>query len=85
MELGVRPAYRRKGLGRQLHDELLLSRPEPSATLKVWSTALAREVYLQWGWRRFAGLTHTAPSVDILTLTLNDPSMRRFSTAGNTT
>jgi ribosomal protein S18 acetylase RimI-like enzyme len=52
MELGVRPAYRRKGLGRQLHDELLLSRPEPSATLKVWSTALAREVYLQWGWRR---------------------------------
>jgi GNAT superfamily N-acetyltransferase len=72
MEFGVHPAYRGRGLGRQLHDQLLLSRPESSATLKVWTAAPVREVYLQWGWRQFAGLTDVTPPVDILVLTLDD-------------
>lgn len=52
-ELMVRPAYRGRGYGRQLHDTLLADRPEHRATLLVRpDNHPARPAYLRWGWHK---------------------------------
>ena len=54
-ELAVRPAWRRQGIGRVLHDLLLRDRPEERATLVVWpDAAAAQHAFASWGWRKLA-------------------------------
>lgn len=50
-ELMVHPAWRRHGIGRTLHNELLSHRAEERATLLVRpDNEPARSAYLRWGW-----------------------------------
>jgi ribosomal protein S18 acetylase RimI-like enzyme len=55
VELAVRAAWRRQGIGRSLHDLILAGRPEERATLTVPPAATAAEAAFQsWGWRKVA-------------------------------
>ena len=50
-ELMVRPAQRRRGYARALHDSLLHNQPETRATLLVRpDNTPARTAYRSWGW-----------------------------------
>lgn len=52
-ELMVRPGYRRRGIAKRLHDELLGARSEPSAELLVEKgNAPAQAAYRSWGWHK---------------------------------
>lgn len=56
-QLMVLPAWQRRGYAKQLHDALLLDRPEERATLLVKPSNIpARTAYLSWNWRRFGQL-----------------------------
>jgi GNAT superfamily N-acetyltransferase len=56
-EIMVRANWRRRGIARQLHDELMLDRPEERATLLVEPrNTPAKSAYAQWGWRRLGSL-----------------------------
>jgi ribosomal protein S18 acetylase RimI-like enzyme len=56
-ELMVRPAWRRRGYARALHDSLLSNRPEERATLLVRpDNAPAHAAYRSWGWYKLAEL-----------------------------
>ncbi|HEV2089051.1 MAG TPA: GNAT family N-acetyltransferase [Cryptosporangiaceae bacterium] len=51
-EIMVLAEWRRRGIARRLHDELLAARPEERATLLVEPTNVAaRSAYQAWGWR----------------------------------
>jgi GNAT superfamily N-acetyltransferase len=50
IELVVRSAWRGRGIGRALMDDLLAGRPERYATLLSEPEAPAREIYDRWGW-----------------------------------
>jgi ribosomal protein S18 acetylase RimI-like enzyme len=53
VELVVRAAWRRQGIGRELHDLLLQGRREERATLVVWPEATAAQrAFQSWGWYR---------------------------------
>lgn len=53
VELLVRAAWRRQGIGRTLHDLLLRGRREERATLVVWPEATAAQrAFHSWGWRK---------------------------------
>jgi len=53
VDLVVRAAWRRQGIGRALHDLLLRGRSEERATLVIWPEATAAQHALQsWGWRK---------------------------------
>jgi ribosomal protein S18 acetylase RimI-like enzyme len=55
IDLLVRAAYRRQGIGQNLHDLLLAGRPEERATLVVWpEAAAAQSAFQSWGWRKVA-------------------------------
>jgi len=49
-EFMTRKRHQGRGVGRQLHDELLAHRSEERATLLVRTDNPARELYLRWGW-----------------------------------
>jgi GNAT superfamily N-acetyltransferase len=62
IELLVRAAWRRQGIGRALHDILLRNRPEERATLIVLPTATpALQAFQNWGWRKVARTRDTGP------------------------
>jgi ribosomal protein S18 acetylase RimI-like enzyme len=51
LELAVREPWRRRHIGRDLHDALLASRPEERAVLMVDRSAQpAKAAYARWGW-----------------------------------
>lgn len=53
IELIVRAPWRRRGVGRALHDALLADRPEERATLCASPEAeSAQAAYASWGWRK---------------------------------
>jgi ribosomal protein S18 acetylase RimI-like enzyme len=55
LELAVRAAWRRQGIGRVLHDMVLRNRSEERATLVVRPAATAAQAAFQdWGWRKVA-------------------------------
>ncbi|WFE33097.1 GNAT family N-acetyltransferase [Micromonospora sp. WMMD975] len=61
-ELLVQPQWRRQGVARALHDQLLSRRAEDRATLLVDpENSVARRVYDSWGWRH---VTHLTPAWD---------------------
>jgi ribosomal protein S18 acetylase RimI-like enzyme len=54
-QLAVRPAWRRQGVGRELHDLLLAERSEERATLTVAPDAsAAQRAFRAWGWQKIA-------------------------------
>ena len=69
-EIMVRARWRRQGIARALHDELLANRPEPRATLLAEpDNKPAQAAYAAWGWRRVAELRphwNNAPRYDVL-------------------
>ncbi|SCL28627.1 Acetyltransferase (GNAT) family protein [Micromonospora nigra] len=61
-ELMVGSEWRRQGVARALHDELVGSRPETRATLLVRpDNTAAQAAYRSWGWQE---ITHLTPSWD---------------------
>jgi GNAT superfamily N-acetyltransferase len=75
-ELMVAAAYRRKGVARRLHDELLGSRGERTAELLAEKGNLpAQTAYQRWGWRKTADHQPfpDAPNYDLLVLALRKP------------
>jgi ribosomal protein S18 acetylase RimI-like enzyme len=55
IDLAVRAAWRRQGIGHTLHDLLLRARREERATLVVWPEATAAQhAFQSWGWRKVA-------------------------------
>ncbi|GIG88728.1 GNAT family N-acetyltransferase [Plantactinospora endophytica] len=69
-EIMVRTAWRRKGIGRSLHDTLLAGRPEPRATLLAEPDNFpAQAAYAAWGWDKVAVLRprwDNAPLYEVL-------------------
>ncbi|MEV1287915.1 GNAT family N-acetyltransferase [Micromonospora sp. NPDC049679] len=69
-ELLVRPTWRRRGIAKALHDELLNSRPEERATLLARpDNEPAQATYAKWGWQKVAELCPNwehAPLFDVL-------------------
>jgi len=56
-ELMVRQPYRRQGIARRLHDELIKERPEAIASLLVdKDNVSARTAYQHWGWAKVGDL-----------------------------
>lgn len=73
-QLMVLRAWRRRGYAEQLHDALLVNRPEERATLLVKPDNIpARTAYLSWGWQLFGQLQPfaDAPVYDALMIDLN--------------
>lgn len=73
-ELLVRAAWRRQGIGRELHELLLDGRGEERATLTVPPTAAAAQAaFRAWGWRKIARTRNddaAEPVLDVLVLDL---------------
>jgi hypothetical protein len=76
VELLVRQAWRRQHIAEELHDRLLVGRPEERATLTVLPAAVpAQAAYAQWGWRRVAQKRNPLPGspvFDVLIRELNE-------------
>jgi GNAT superfamily N-acetyltransferase len=54
-DLLVRAAWRRQGIGAELHDLILAGRPEERATLTVLPAAApAQNAFRNWGWHKVA-------------------------------
>jgi ribosomal protein S18 acetylase RimI-like enzyme len=74
LDLLVRAAWRRQGIGRDLHDLVLAGRPEERATLVVPpSAAPAQAAFQSWGWRKVARTRDPQPDSavsDVLVITL---------------
>jgi ribosomal protein S18 acetylase RimI-like enzyme len=72
-ELMVASAWRRRGIARALHDELLRGRAEERATLLADpGNASAQAAYRTWGWQKVTKLRPNwehAPTFDVLVLT----------------
>ncbi|MEU7608852.1 GNAT family N-acetyltransferase [Micromonospora sp. NPDC049204] len=69
-ELLIRPAWRRRGIARALHDELVARRTELRTTLLVRpDNAAAQIAYKSWGWIKVTKLRPSwgrAPTFDVL-------------------
>ena len=74
IELLVRASWRRQGIGRSLHDLILVSRREERATVVVPPTATAAQTAFQnWGWHKIARTRNPgtgSPASDVLVITL---------------
>jgi GNAT superfamily N-acetyltransferase len=76
IDFGVRKPWRGRGIGRQLHDELLADRQEERATLAIIPESTAtRAIYEHWGWRKVVRLREMDPTAphgtfDIMVLPL---------------
>jgi len=73
IDYGVLPAWRDRGIGRGIHDELLASSGALRATLSVQPKAVeTKEIYRRWGWRKVSVKEMDppvpAPVFDILVL-----------------
>jgi ribosomal protein S18 acetylase RimI-like enzyme len=72
-EFAVHPDFQRRGIGTQIHDELLRERPEKASLLLVRQDNLpAQAAYSRWGWVK-AGTKKPfddAPEFDALVLNL---------------
>jgi ribosomal protein S18 acetylase RimI-like enzyme len=61
-ELGVHPAWRRRGIARRLHEALLAGRSEPRVVLWVRADApAARATYARWGYRLVGPVPDRSP------------------------
>lgn len=70
----VRNKYRGAGIGRQLLDRLLDSRPEPIAILASNPEAPARRIYERWGWQKRGAIRpRTMPEMDVLVRPITPP------------
>jgi GNAT superfamily N-acetyltransferase len=74
IELLVRPAWRRQGIARALHDLIIGSRCEERATLTVSPGATSAQIaFRNWGWHKAARITGPGPGspvLDVLTIPL---------------
>jgi GNAT superfamily N-acetyltransferase len=71
IELDVRKAWARRGIGRALLGELLSGRPEAMAMLTTRPGTWMREMYDRWGWRKVAETeSPSGPVMDTLVLPL---------------
>ena len=62
VDLLVRAAWRRQGIGSALHDLILSGRPEERATVTVRPAAAAAQgAFAAWGWRKVARTRDPAP------------------------
>jgi GNAT superfamily N-acetyltransferase len=62
VDLLVRAAWRRQGIGRSLHDLILAGRREERATLVVLPAAApAQNAFLSWGWRKVGRTRNPGP------------------------
>ena len=73
IDYGVLPAWRGRGVGRAIHDELLAGSGARRATLSVQPKAVqTQEIYRRWGWRKVSSRKMDppvpAPVFDILVL-----------------
>ncbi|WP_320064997.1 GNAT family N-acetyltransferase [Micromonospora sp. RTGN7] len=73
-ELMVASGWRRRGIARTLHDELLSGRAEKRATLLADpDNAPAQAAYRSWGWQKISKLRPNwehAPTFDVLLLAI---------------
>lgn len=80
VELVVRAAWRRQGIGRTLHDLLLTGRSEERATAVVLpAAAAAQRAFQDWGWRKVGRTRDPAAGssvADVLVLSLDEPRHR---------
>lgn len=77
IDLAVLPTHRGHGLGRQLIDELLKSRPEERATLATDPREKAvQAMYERWGWRKAGrapgSARETVPEFDLYVRALRE-------------
>jgi ribosomal protein S18 acetylase RimI-like enzyme len=80
VELLVRGSWRRRGIGRSLHDLILTGRAEERATAVVPPTATAAQAAFQhWGWHKVARARNGAglPASDVLVTALAEDRDRR--------
>ena len=85
-ELVVRAAWRRQGIGRELHDLLLGDRPEERATALIPPGAsAAQRAFASWGWRKVARAREDgaaddpdAPVLDVMLIELPTAPRRYF-------
>ena len=71
IEFGVVKAWRRRGIGRTLHDRLLQPRSEQRATLTVLPDATAAQAaYARWGWQKVAQTRNPLPGDPIFDVLL---------------
>ncbi|MGW1279867.1 GNAT family N-acetyltransferase [Streptomyces tsukubensis] len=61
-EIGVRPAWRKTGTARRIHDALLAAREEPYATLMVNPAAGDGKVHALYGTWGYDGIGQSRPS-----------------------
>ena len=72
-ELTVRAAWRRQGIGRDLHDLILDGRAEDRATAAIpVAAAPAQGAYQRWGWRKAARKNAEPPAAALLDVLLLD-------------
>ena len=72
-ELTVRAAWRRQGIGRDLHDLILDGRAEDRATAAIPVAAVpAQGAYQRWGWRKAARKHAEPPGTALLDVLLLD-------------
>jgi GNAT superfamily N-acetyltransferase len=72
-ELTVRAAWRRQGIGRDLHDLILDGRAEDRATAAIpVAAAPAQGAYQRWGWRKAARKHAEPPAAALLDVLLLD-------------
>jgi len=72
-ELTVRAAWRRQGIGRDLHDLILDGRAEDRATAAIPVAAVpAQGAYQRWGWRKAARKHAEPPAGALLDVLLLD-------------
>jgi ribosomal protein S18 acetylase RimI-like enzyme len=70
-ELLVRPAWRRQGIARALHDLIIGSRCEERATLTVSPEATSAQIaFRNWGWHKAARIRGPGPGSPVLDVLL---------------